>query len=125
LEAASGLGGTTPRVNLIQALLSDMGHAGVDNHRIGEVPQQFTLSSAYPNPFNSSTTVNVSVPSLTPYELGVYSIDGRLVSLLHSGVSTVGTNKFMWNAGDVSTGVYFIRLNADNRTLTQKVVMIQ
>jgi len=125
LEAASGLGGTTPRVDLIQALLSDMGHAGVDNHRIGEVPQQFTLSSAYPNPFNSSTTVNVSVPSLTPYELGVYSIDGRLVSLLHSGVSTVGTNKFMWNAGDVSTGVYFIRLNADNRTLTQKVVMIQ
>lgn len=125
LEAASGLGGTTLRVDFIQSLLGGMGHAGVDNPHRGTVPQQFGLSAAYPNPFNSSTTINVTVPSMSPYELSVYSIDGRLMSQLHSGIGTVGTSKFTWNAGNVSTGVYFFQLNANNRILTQKVVMIK
>ena len=53
-------------------------------------PEAFTLSNAYPNPFNPSTTIDVSIASNSHIVLNVYDINGRLVSTLADNVYETG-----------------------------------
>jgi hypothetical protein len=82
-----------------------------------EVPQEFALSQNFPNPFNPSTVVEFAVPQTAEIDLGVYNILGQKVTTLRSGTVTSGYYTASWNGtnekgGDVSSGVYFIRMSA-------------
>ncbi len=125
LEAASGLGGTTPRVDFLNTMLDNMGQTGVEDEVVTEIPQQFSLSSAYPNPFNSQTSVSVNVPIASSFELSVFNVNGQLIESLHNGQGSIGNHRFVWDAGNVSAGVYFMTLNWNNGSTVQKVVLVK
>jgi hypothetical protein len=79
-------------------------------------PAQFSLS-AYPNPFNSATTITLS--GAEQAEIGIYDITGRLITTLH----TVG-GQALWDAGAYSSGLYFARL-AGEKASTIKLVLVK
>lgn len=86
----------------------------------------FALHSAFPNPFNSSTTITFTVGALRegPLRLAAYDVSGRLVTdLLADTRLSAGTHKVVWEAGDVPAGIYLIRLKNDSQTLFRKVVL--
>ena len=65
-----------------------------------------------PNPFNQSVRLNYMLPAAADVRLSIYDITGREVASLVNGHSSLGQHSVVWNAEDLSSGVYFVRLSA-------------
>jgi len=89
------------------------------------IPEEVTLGSAYPNPFNPATTINYSIPEKMDISLEIYDITGRLVSELVSGEFDAGVYNITWQAADQASGIYFIRMVAGNTVHNQKLMLIK
>ncbi|MBN1504113.1 MAG: T9SS type A sorting domain-containing protein [Candidatus Eisenbacteria bacterium] len=93
-------------------------------------PAVFSLEQNFPNPFNPVTTVMFSLPEKGEAMLAVYDVSGRLVKTLYHGVLDQGKHKATWdgrnNAGRVvSSGVYFCKLVAKDKTAETKMVVLK
>lgn len=73
-------------------------------------PQQFTIQGNYPNPFNPTTTIKYSVPQSGAVKLVVYDLLGRMVNSISLGEQHTGEHSFMFNASQLSSGVYYYSL---------------
>lgn len=106
-----------------------VGYASDINDQVGIcpdcVPESFAINKAYPNPFNPTTTIEFSLLDASDFEVSVYNITGQKMDILVSGYADAGVYEYVWNAADFTSGVYFIRLTADNNIATQKVVLIK
>jgi hypothetical protein len=80
--------------------------------RIVEIPKVFGLSQNYPNPFNPSTTISYDLPKTAFVKIVIYDVLGRVVASLVDGVQPANKYTVVWNASNVSTGVYFYRMSA-------------
>ena len=89
------------------------------------VPTEVSLSKAYPNPFNPSTTISYDVPSDMDISLVVYDVRGRMVAELANGMREQGRYDVIWNAENQSSGVYFMKLVAGNTMKTQKMMLLK
>jgi tetratricopeptide (TPR) repeat protein len=92
------------------------------------VPEYFT--TAYPNPFNASTTIAYNVPNSGHVKIHVYDILGREVKTLVDDVIEQGQNTITWNGSNdlnmaVATGVYFYRVQLEDHVLTNKILMLR
>ena len=90
-----------------------------------ELPDVFSLSAAYPNPFNSMTTISFTLPFEMQTSLTVYDVSGRQVATLVDGVQQMGVHSAAFNADNLTTGMYFVVLNAGGKVLTQKVMLVR
>lgn len=79
-----------------------------------EIPSSFELSQNYPNPFNPSTTIEFTLPEDAIVTLKVYNVLGQEVAtLIDNELYTEGLNEVEFDAGKLSSGVYFYRLVAE------------
>ena len=88
-------------------------------------PSQFALNSAYPNPFNPSTTLSWNLESPSDVMLRVMDVRGREVARLAEGHSGPGQFSMSWDASDLSSGVYFIQLITPDEIAIQKVMLLK
>ncbi len=88
-------------------------------------PDCFSLSSPFPNPFNSTTTIGYSLPAAGMVSLAVYNLAGREVTRLVDGVKPAGTHEVVWTADGVASGVYVVKLAAGEKTAMSKVVLVR
>jgi hypothetical protein len=96
---------------------------GGQNYHSG--PNSFELSKLYPNPFNPSTEVSFSLPMDSHVQLAAYDIRGNEVDLIFEGAQTVGQHSYTWNASNLPSGVYYIRLQAGTMVTSQKAMLIK
>jgi len=75
-------------------------------------PTGYSLGVNYPNPFNSSTWIEYSVPWPSVVTVKIIDVLGREVATIASGEKGTGKYKAEWNGGKNSSGVYFYRLLA-------------
>jgi choice-of-anchor B domain-containing protein len=73
------------------------------------VPEGFTLSPAYPNPFNPTTTFRVTLPAAQPLTVAAYDVLGRRVATLHEGPLPAGVHPFTFDASGLPSGTYVLR----------------
>jgi hypothetical protein len=107
--------------------------AGLTTHGVGsefQAPKIRKLAlSALPNPFNSACGLAVSLPTRGSFSLSVYDMRGRLVRTLFSGAREAGEHDFVWdgrgNGRNVSAGMYVFRLEAGNRVLIKKAILVK
>lgn len=97
----------------------------VPPNRERNIPTEFMLSEPYPNPFNSSTRITCQLPIETHLDLGLYDLSGRRVMTLFSGVRQAGIWSTTLDGGDLSSGVYFVKIGTDDVQLSQKIVLIR
>jgi hypothetical protein len=90
-----------------------------------EVPDSYTLSQNFPDPFNPSTTIQYSVPTKGLVTLVVYDLLGRVVTTLVNETQSPGTYAVKWNASDIPSGTYFYRIQSDQYTDTKRMVLIK
>ncbi len=103
-----------------------MGTAASIEDQPASIVREFTLSQNYPNPFNPVTTIDYSLPVAARVNLNVYDITGKLVQKLVSGNKKAGAYSVSFDAGKLSSGIYFYRLNVDNRDIqARKMVVIK
>jgi hypothetical protein len=89
---------------------------------LSEAPKQFRLS-AYPNPFNSSTTFTFTLSSESFVSLVVFDATGRRLAEVVSRELPSGTHKYMWKGEGISRGIYFCRLKVGEFFETQKLIL--
>ncbi len=90
----------------------------------------FELEQNQPNPFNSSTWINYSLPERSNVSLKIYNVKGELVRTLQNGQQPAGKYSVEWNglnnAGNpVSPGIYFYRLQAEDFSGTMKMFILR
>jgi len=89
------------------------------------VPDKFDLSQNFPNPFNPSTKINFAVPYRSFVTLKVYDMNGREVSVLLNQMQNAGTYQFDFNAGNLTSGTYFYKLETADFTQTKKLILVK
>lgn len=93
-----------------------------DNNQF--VPNDFELLN-YPNPFNSQTNIVVKIPTDGNLTIQVFNIVGEEVAELMNEFRTAGIYKFSFNANELASGIYFIRMKMQNKILNHKVVLLK
>ncbi len=90
------------------------------------VPNSFNLKQNYPNPFNPETTINYRLPVVSRARLTVYNLLGQKIKKLVDIKQQPGTYQVIFNAGSLSSGIYFYRLEIDNAlSQTKKMVILR
>ena len=93
----------------------------------------FELLDNYPNPFNPSTTISFSIPEISKVELTVYNVKGQKVKVFTFPNPDLsgGTSEYsvVWNGTDendqpVSSGIYFYKLNINDKTKAVKKCLL-
>ena len=85
----------------------------------------FNLYQNYPNPFNPSTTISFSLLSKSFVTLKVFDLRGREVSTIIKEELSAGIYSRTWNAINISSGIYFYRLQAGSFTETKKLILLR
>jgi hypothetical protein len=96
----------------------------VDRPDVG-LPTVTSLAQNYPNPFNATTNISFNLAEAGNVNLSVYDITGRLVTTLVSGQMDAGEHVVAWNASDVSSGVYFLRLATADFSATKTMNLLK
>lgn len=90
-----------------------------------ELPEDYTLSSAYPNPFNPSTSFELTLAAAQQVRVSVYNALGQEVRNLHNGNLSAGTTQFNFNAAGLPSGLYFYRVQGANFAQTKSVTLLK
>ncbi|NWG28791.1 MAG: T9SS type A sorting domain-containing protein [Ignavibacteriaceae bacterium] len=90
-----------------------------------EIPNDYQLEQNYPNPFNPSTTIQFSIPEQSFITLEIFNALGEKVSSLVSEELNAGTYKYEWKAGNLSSGVYYYKLIANDFSQTKKLILLR
>jgi hypothetical protein len=89
------------------------------------VVSEFALSSAYPNPFNPSTTVELTVPEAGHVSVMVYNLNGQLIAELADTYMNADKYQFTWNADNVPSGMYLLRTEYAGYGFTKKLMLLK
>ena len=92
---------------------------------VDAIPLDASLGSAYPNPFNPTTTLSYVVPSDMNVTLSIYDMRGRLVDELVNSVQTRGMHQVTWNADYYASGVYMVKLLTGSTVNVQKIMLVK
>lgn len=104
----------------VPAMANDDGTAAVDG------PDGFTLSAAYPNPFNPRTSFSLTVEERQEVMVKVYNLLGVEVEQLFDGVMDEGeTRTFTFTAGDLPSGIYLYRVQGETFTSTRQMTLLK
>lgn len=91
-----------------------------------QVPTIFSLYQNYPNPFNTMTTIQFSIPETQPVTITVYNLLGQEVTMLaNNKIYYAGIHKLTMDAGGLSSGIYFYRLDSGKYDALRKLVVIK
>ncbi len=83
----------------------------------------FSLNQNYPNPFNPTTTISFNLPNAEFVNLKVYDVLGREIATLVNEELTAGQHIKIFNAENLSSGVYFYKLQAGKFSETKKMLL--
>ncbi|MDP8239339.1 MAG: right-handed parallel beta-helix repeat-containing protein [Candidatus Hatepunaea meridiana] len=90
-----------------------------------EIPSDFGITAAFPNPFNASTTITYQLPEEGPVTIKVFNLNGREVATLAEGSVVAGYHRFNWIGKDVSSGVYFVQMEWNGNLDRIKLVLVR
>jgi hypothetical protein len=91
----------------------------------GVIPNDFSLGQNYPNPFNPSTNFEFQIAASGSVKLAVYDALGREIETLVNGELKAGTYKAEWNAQNITSGVYFCRMQSGDYSAVRKMILIK
>jgi sugar lactone lactonase YvrE len=88
------------------------------------VPDNITAIN-YPNPFNASTVIRYQLESPSIVTIDIYDILGRKITTINDEFKNAGIHQEIWNAGGNSTGIYYMRIQVDNRASTKEMTLLK
>jgi hypothetical protein len=89
------------------------------------LPTEFNLSQNYPNPFNPGTTIKFSIPISSFVTLEIFNAIGEGIGVLVSEELNAGNYNYKWNALNLSSGIYFYRLQVGSFVETMKMMLLK
>ena len=107
---------------------TETAEAAIEN--VIALPLEFTIESAYPNPFNPVVHVRFGLPKEATVNILIYDVAGRLISEYKVGNQSAGWHEFSWEGvdmlgQDVGTGIYLLTIQAGDKLQKQKITYIK
>lgn len=99
--------------------------SGVNQPPAGIIPKANFLIRNLPNPFNSSTKIQITIAVPSMVELSVFDIEGRLAVKLQSGELPAGIHEFEFQADNLPSGIYIARLSGENFSKSSKMLLLK
>ena len=129
VELASGTVKLYP-VSLINQITFDKLTDVKDIEKMENILHSFTLRQNYPNPFNPTTTIEYEIPKSGNVDVAIFDIQGRLIRELEKNVRDAGSYKIVWDSRDnfgrqVSSGIYFYRVQFNGSQLVNKLLLLK
>jgi type IX secretion system substrate protein/putative pyrroloquinoline-quinone binding quinoprotein len=109
-------------LNVRESNLTDINTPGEDYLK---VPNSFGLAQNFPNPFNPSTKISFSIPQAANVNLKIYDLLGREVAELINKEMKPGSHSINFNAGNLTSGMYFYKIEAGEYSQTRKMILIK
>ena len=94
------------------------------------IPLKTQLQGNYPNPFNPETTIAFSLKKSQDIEIAIYNIRGERINTLLKTELNTGDHNVVWDGTDyrgksVSSGIYFLRMQAGKYSATRKMILMK
>ncbi|MCH9031900.1 MAG: T9SS type A sorting domain-containing protein, partial [candidate division Zixibacteria bacterium] len=123
--------GDQSQIELISAEMSDYNGWYVINAEILNkvIPDKFHVSQNFPNPFNPSTTIEISLPQKSHWSLTIHNLLGQKVRT-YEGNAEAGIVRLVWDGADsnrrhVASGIYFYSVKAGGNIVTKKMALLR
>jgi hypothetical protein len=105
---------------------SGLAKAGGTEFTVEEtLPREYSLSQNFPNPFNPITQISYALPQAGEVRLNVFNMNGQQVADLVNGYKTAGRYQAIFNGAQLSSGVYFYRLEAGSFTAVKRMLLVK
>ena len=92
---------------------------------VSNIPDKFSLSQNYPNPFNPTTNIQFDLPKQGFVSLKVYDVVGKEVATLVNEVKNVGIYDVTFDGANLSSGIYFYRLEVNDFVAVKKMLLVK
>ena len=89
------------------------------------LPLIYKLEQNYPNPFNATTSIKFILPETEKVTLDIYNVQGELVEQLLKATMSAGEYNIVWDASNVSSGVYYYQIKAGSFLSVKKCLLIK
>jgi hypothetical protein len=99
--------------------------SGVEDTQPAAVISDYRIRSVYPNPFNASTKIVFDVAEAGHVSLRVYNITGQKIHTLADGHYPAGRHTRIFQADDLASGIYFLRLDVNGVADSRKMVLVR
>lgn len=91
---------------------------------------KFELHDSYPNPFNPATNIRFDVAERSRIFVAIYNVLGERVKILQDGAVSVGAHQISWNGRSddgaaVTSGLYFVRMEAGGFSKTRRILLVK
>ncbi|MDD5765238.1 MAG: T9SS type A sorting domain-containing protein [Candidatus Marinimicrobia bacterium] len=118
-------------------LLSDVSYDGVEKKHTDKsvtvtIPEggaaitgKYALSSPYPNPFNAQFTIPLTLKESLPVQIYLYDMNGKVAKVIENSVKPAGEYRLRTDTGDLSSGIYIVKMNIGGAMRTEKIVLMK
>jgi len=101
--------------------LQECDYAGID--KINVLPDHINIENLYPNPFNPQTNIKINLLKRDYVNISIYDIKGNLIEVLNDKILEKGNYDYNWNATNVSSGMYLIKVKTYTQTFIRKGIL--
>jgi hypothetical protein len=113
------------RAGAFIGVLDDATISGVDAGNSPESPSGFRLERGFPNPFNGSVTLRVTLPVAADGSLVIYGPNGKAVETVASGRFSAGTHPLLWEPRTAASGVYVAVFTVAGARCSEKLMYLK
>ncbi len=99
-------------------------YLALDDDR-GVRPVEYALLPNYPNPFNPWTSIPFTLPESAEVQIRIYNLRGAEVAHLFRGPLEAGHHVTRWNASHISAGLYLVKMDANDISITRKITVLK
>ena len=85
----------------------------------------YALQQNYPNPFNPSTKIRFTIPQASVVNLTVFNAIGEEVKALVNNYYEAGSHEIIFNASNLTSGIYFVRMESGSFVSTRKITLLK
>jgi len=85
--------------------------------------EEFIIGQNYPNPFNPTTQISIEVMQESDFEIVVYNLEGKEISVLYEGFLATGKYQFKFDGSDLPSGIYLYKAWSPNSSQTKKMIL--
>jgi hypothetical protein len=92
---------------------------------INNLPQTYSLSQNFPNPFNPTTNINFALEKSSNVRLEIYNILGQKVATIVNRYMRMGSYTYQFDASKLSSGVYIYQIEAGSFVSSKKMIVLK
>jgi len=89
------------------------------------VPDKFFVYNNYPNPFNPTTKIKFDISKVQNVKVAIYDITGKEITKLAEQKMSPGTYEFAWDAKNSPSGIYFLRFETEETSVTKRMTLLK